>query len=170
MACSLRSASTASRRCCANNANNVNTIVPPTTTLRASIVLVNQTGGAGVMPPSTSPAIPELRKMTTYAAYHFAAARTSLNTRAPSGAEDAHKPTPPESRKPPSGIIDRVGANRMSNRLTRSSRPKSRLREKDAERSEQDGEIDERYEPDRRSERQVEDAQTIGRKSTRDQD
>ena len=65
LACSLRSALTASRRCCANSANSVKTIVPPTTTLSASIVLVNQTGGAGVMPPSTSPAIPEPRKMTT---------------------------------------------------------------------------------------------------------
>jgi hypothetical protein len=40
-----------------------------------------------------------------------------------------HKPTPPESRKPPSGIIDSVGANRMSNKFTRSSRAKSRVRE-----------------------------------------
>ena len=69
-----------------------------------------------------------------------------------------HKPTPPESRKPPSGIIDSVGANRMSNRFTRSSRAKSRVAREDAERSEQDDEIDERHEADRRSERQVEDA------------
>ena len=65
LACSRRSELTAAWRCCANRANSVKTIVPPTTTLSASIVLVNQAGGAGMMPPSTSPAIPEPKKTTT---------------------------------------------------------------------------------------------------------
>jgi hypothetical protein len=41
-----------------------------------------------------------------------------------------HRPTPPEARNPPSGIIDSVGASRMSSRFTRSSWAKSRVREK----------------------------------------
>ena len=53
-----------------------------------------------------------------------------LNTRAASGARIPHRPTPPASRNPPSGIIDTVGANRMANWLTRRNVPKSRVREK----------------------------------------
>ena len=69
-----------------------------------------------------------------------------------------HRPTPPESRKPPSGIIESVGANRMSIWLTRSSRAKSRVREKTTIAPSRIGEVDERHEADRRAEREVEDA------------
>ena len=107
-------------------------MVPPTAMFRASIVLVNQTGSGGPIGPRTSPAIPEPRNTTTNATYQRAADRTSLNTSAPSGARIPHRPTPPESRKPPSGIIDSVGASRMSTWPTRSSHGKSRVRENTA--------------------------------------
>ena len=71
--------------------------------------------------------IPEVRKTTTYARYQRATDRTSLNTRAPNGARMPHRPTPPDSRNPPSGIIDRVGANRMSTWFTLRSIRKSRV-------------------------------------------
>ena len=99
-------------------------------TLRASIVLVNHTGTAGDTPPSSSPAMPEPRNTTTYATYQRLAARTSLNTSAPSGARIPHRPTPPESRKPPSGIIDSVGASRIATWPTSRNWSKFRVREK----------------------------------------
>ena len=92
----------------------MNTIVPPTVMLRASIVLVNHSGTAGDTPPSSAPAIPEPRNTTSHATNQRAAVRTSLNTSAPSGARTPHRPTPPESRKPPSGIMDSVGASRIA--------------------------------------------------------
>src|SRR5687767_15840751 len=104
-------------------------MVPPTAMFRASIVLVNQPGSGGGIGPMTSPAIPDTRNTTTYATYQRAADPTSLNTSAPSGARIPHRPTPPESRNPPSGIIDSVGASRMSTWPTRSSHGKSRVRE-----------------------------------------
>jgi hypothetical protein len=64
-ACSTRSAATASRRWRAKTASSVKTIVPPTITLAASIVLVNHRGTAGDTPPQSSPAMPEPRKTTT---------------------------------------------------------------------------------------------------------
>jgi hypothetical protein len=108
----------------------VNTIVPPTATLRPSIVLVNHSGTAGDTPPISSPAMPEPRNTTRYATYQRAALRTSLNTSAPSGARIPHRPTPPEPRKPPSGAIESVGASRMATWPTRRNLPKSRVREK----------------------------------------
>ena len=104
-------------------------MVPPTAMFRASIVLVNQTGSGVQIGPINSPANPDPRNTTTKAAYQRTADRTSLNTSAPSGARIPHRPTPPESRNPPSGIIERVGASRMSTWPTRSSREKSRVRE-----------------------------------------
>src|SRR5947207_3403052 len=74
--------------------------------------------------------VAEPRNTTRYATYQRAALRTSLNTSAPSGARIPHRPTPPESRKPPSGTIDSVGANRMATWPTRRSWPKFRVREK----------------------------------------
>src|SRR5262245_44496136 len=106
LACSLRSAASASARFLANIASSLNTIVPPTAMLRASIVLVNQLGGGGQVGPVISPAIPDPRNTTRYATYQRAADRTSLNTSAPIGARIAHRPTPAESRNPPSGTID----------------------------------------------------------------
>ena len=131
-ACSCRSAASASRRCRANNARSVNTIVPPTAMFRASIVLVNQFGGGDQIGPMISPAMPEPRNTTRYATYQRAADRTSLNTSAPSGARIPHRPTPPEARNPPSGIIDSVGASRMSTWPTRRSQGKSCVRENTA--------------------------------------
>jgi hypothetical protein len=131
-ACSTRSAARASRRSRANTASRVNTIAPPTAMFSASIVLVNQVGSGVQIGPMTSPAIPDPRKTTTNATYQRAADRTSLKTSAPSGARIPHSPTPPESRKPPSGIIDSVGASRMSTWPTRSSDGKSRERENTA--------------------------------------
>jgi hypothetical protein len=113
-ACSTRRAARASRRSWANTARRMNTIAPPTVMLRASIVVVNNPGIAGGMAPSISPRNPEVRNTTAYARYQRAADRTSLNTRAPKGARIPHSPTPPDWRNPPSGIIDRVGASRMS--------------------------------------------------------
>ena len=107
-------------------------MVPPTAMFSASIVLVNQTGSGAQTGPMTSPAIPDPRNTTRYATYQRAADLTSLNTSAPSGARIPHRPTPPESRKPPSGIIDSVGASRMSTWATRSSHGKSRVRENTA--------------------------------------
>jgi hypothetical protein len=52
-----------------------------------------------------------------------------LNTSAASGARIPHKPTPPEARKPPSGIIDSVGASRMATWPISRSWPKFRVRE-----------------------------------------
>ena len=96
------------------------------------MVLVNQPGGSGQTGPMTSPTIPDPRNTTTYATYQRAAEATSLNTSAPSGATIPHRPTPPESRNPPSGIMDSVGASRMSIWPTRSSQGKSRVRENTA--------------------------------------
>ena len=79
-----------------------------------------------------SPAIPDPRNTTRNATYHRTADLTSLNTSAPSGARIAQRPTPPASRNPPSGIIDSVGASRMSTWPTRSSHGKSRVRENTA--------------------------------------
>ena len=81
---------------------------------RASIVLVNHPGSAGQIGPTTSPAIPDPRNTTSHATYQRAADRTSLKTSAPSGARIPHRPTPPESTNPPSGIIDSVGASKMA--------------------------------------------------------
>ena len=128
--CSSRNAASASRRWLANTASSVKTIVPPTVMLRASIVLVNHTGTAGDTPPSSSPAMPEPRNTTTHATYQRTADRTSLNTSAPSGARIPHRPTPPESRKPPSGTIDSVGANRIATWPTKRNWSKFRVREK----------------------------------------
>ena len=50
LACSARNAASAFRRWSAKTASSVNTIVPPTITLRASIVLVNHSGTAGDTP------------------------------------------------------------------------------------------------------------------------
>ena len=83
-----------------------------------------------------TPAVPEPRKMTSQATNQRVADRTSLNTSAPSGARMPHRPTPPAPRKPPSGIIESVGASRMSSWFTRSSRAKSRVRENTRDRSE----------------------------------
>ena len=94
------------------------------------MMLVNHSGTAGDTPPSSSPAIPEPRNTTRYATYQRAAVRTSLNTSAPSGARIPHRPTPPESRKPPSGTIESVGASRMATWPTRRNVSKSRVREK----------------------------------------
>jgi hypothetical protein len=52
-----------------------------------------------------------------------------LNTSAASGASIPQKPTPPAARNPPSGIIDSVGASRMSSCPTRSSRSNFPVRE-----------------------------------------
>ena len=131
-ACSTRSAASASRRSLANTASSVNTIAPPTTMFSASIVLVNQRGSGDQIGPMTSPAIPDPRNTTTNATNQRAADLTSLNTSAPSGARIPQSPTPPESRNPPSGIIDSVGARRMSTSPTRSSREKSRVCENTA--------------------------------------
>ena len=131
-ACSSRSAASASRRWLANTASSVNTMAPPTAMLRASIVLVNQLGSGDHIGPTISPAIPDPRNTTRYATYQRVADPTSLNTSAPSGARIPHRPTPPESRNPPSGIIDSVGASRMSTWPTRSSHGKSRVRENTA--------------------------------------
>ncbi len=114
LVCSRRSAASASRRSWAKTARRTNTIAPPTAMFRASMVLVNSRGISGGMAPSISPRNPEPRKTTTNATYQRTADLTSLNTRAPSGARIPHSPTPPDPRKPPSGIIDRVGASRMS--------------------------------------------------------
>ena len=104
-------------------------MAPPTAMFRASIVLVNHSGSGAQTGPMASPAIPDPRNTTSHATYHRAADRTSLNTSAPSGARIPHRPTPPEARNPPSGIIDSVGASRMSTWPTRSSHGKSRVRE-----------------------------------------
>ena len=131
-ACSARSAARAARRCLAKTASSVKTIVPPTAMLRASIVVVNQTGIGGGIGPRMTPAVPEPRKSTSQATNQRIAERTSLNTSAPSGARTPHSPTPPAPRKPPSGIIESVGASRMSSWFTRSSIGKSRVRENTA--------------------------------------
>src|ERR671911_467577 len=131
-ACSCRSAPSASRRWLANTASSVNTMVPPTAMFRASIVLVNQPGSGRQIGSMSSPAIPDPRNTTRYATYQRAADPTSLNTSAPSGARIPQRPTPPEARNPPSGIIDSVGASRMSTWPTRSSHGKSRVRENTA--------------------------------------
>src|SRR5215211_6019101 len=107
-------------------------MAPPTAMFRASIVLVNQPGSGGGTGPMTSPAIPDPRNTTAYAAYQRAADLTSLNTSAPSGARIPHRPTPPASRNPPSGIIESVGASRIASWPTRSSHGKSRVRENTA--------------------------------------
>ena len=93
-------------------------------------MLVNHSGTVGDTPPSSSPAIPEQRNTTRYATYQRTTVRTSLNTSAQSRARIPHRPTPPDSRKPPSGIIDSVGANRMAIWPMSRNRPKFRVREK----------------------------------------
>ena len=120
-ACSTRSAASASRRCLAKTASSVNTIVPPTAMFSASIVLVNHSGTGSATRADDLARDPDPRKTTSHATYQRAAERTSLNTSAPSGARIPHSPTPPEGRNPPSGIIDSVGASRMSTWPTRSS-------------------------------------------------
>ena len=107
-------------------------MVPPTAMFKASIVLVNQPGNSGQTGPMTSPTIPDPRKTTTHARYQRTADLTSLKTSAPSGARIPQRPTPPERRNPPSGIIDSVGASRMSTWPTRSSHGKSCVRENTA--------------------------------------
>jgi hypothetical protein len=54
--------------------------------------------------------------------------RTSLNTSAPSGARIPQSPTPPDARKPPSGIIEIVGASRIAIWLTNRNAAKLRVR------------------------------------------
>ena len=129
LACSTRSAASASRRCFANTARSVKTIVPPTAMFNASIVVVNQSGSGSQIGPMSSPASPDPRNTTTNAAYQRTAERTSSKTSAASGARIPQKPTAPAARNPPSGIIDSVGASRMSSWPTRSRRSKSRVRE-----------------------------------------
>jgi hypothetical protein len=111
----------------AKSARSVNTIVPPTVTLRASIVLENHSGSGEGM-PSAIPMAPEARNTTTNAANQRTPDRTPLNTSAPSGAITPQIPTPPVGRKPPVGSIDSVGARAMAASWMRSSRSKSRVR------------------------------------------
>ena len=130
-ACSIRSAASASWRCCAKTASSVKTIVPPTATLSASIVVVNQRGQRRRDAAEQLAGDPRAEEDDDEGDEPASrASRTSLNTSAPSGARMPQRPTPPEARKPPSGIIDSVGARRMATWPTRSSSAKSRVREK----------------------------------------
>ena len=93
------------------------------------MMLVNQSGGGVQIGPMISPAIPDPRKTSTYATYQRAADLTFEKTSAPSGARIPQRPTPPDARNPPSGIMDIVGASRMSTWFTRSRRAKLPVRE-----------------------------------------
>ena len=106
------------------------TIAPPTVMFSASIVVVNHRGTSGETGPTISPAIPEPRNTIANATYQRTADSTRSNTSEPSGARIAQSPTPPAPRKPPSGIIDSVGAKRIATWPTRSSQRKLRVREK----------------------------------------
>ena len=123
--------------------------MPPTAMFRASIVLVNQFGGGDQIGPMISPAIPEPRNTTRYATYQRAADRTSLNTSAPSGARIPHRPTP-EANSP----SDRCGEQDVD--LAHLQEPGEVVRPREhGDRTEQDDEVDERHDADRRSERQI---------------
>ena len=63
---------------------------------------------------SAIPMSPEARKTVTKAMNHRTPARTPSKTSAPSGARMPQMPGEPPGRKPPSAIIDSVGASRMS--------------------------------------------------------
>ena len=103
-------------------------MVPPTAMFRASIVLVNELVAQARFDPRSrrdprSEEHGEVRDVP-------AARRPDVaEHERPSGARIPQRPTPPESRNPPSGIIDSVGASRMATWLTRSSHGKSRVRE-----------------------------------------
>ena len=125
--CSAWRAPSASWRCLANSARSVNTMVPPTVTLSASIRLENHSGSCGGR-SSAIPVKPDARKTTTNAPYQRIPAPIPLKTRAPSGPRMPQMPTAPPGRNPPSAIIDRVGASMMSASWIRSSMSKSRVR------------------------------------------
>jgi hypothetical protein len=95
-------------------------IEPAPTTLRASIVVVNQTG-TSASGKNISPRMPVTRKTTRNPTNQRTAWPTSRKTRAPSGARMPHSPTPPEGRNPPAVICPAVVVRRTSSSWTMSS-------------------------------------------------
>ena len=153
LSCSTRSAASASSRWRTNRASSPNTTAPATVTLSAIIVVANQAGAATDRPD-------ELAREPRYEEHDderdepAGRRRTSLKTRAPSGARMPHRPTPPAATKPPNDHRDRRREQDVDQRHQEEPREVARAREH-GDRTEQDGEVDERHHTDRRAEREV---------------
>ena len=155
LACSSRSAASASRRWLANTASSVNTMAPPTAMLRASIVLVNQLGSGDQIGPTISPAIPDPRNTTRHATYQRVADRDVAEHERPERGED-----PPQADA--AGVEESAERDHRQRRREQDvdladpqqQREVARAREH-GDRTEQDAEVHERHHTDRRSEREV---------------
>ena len=145
----------ASCRCLANSARSVNTIVPPTAMLSASITLVNH-AGSGELVPRISPARPHARKTARNATYQRMPARTPPKTSAPIGARMPQMPTPVEpdetaERDHRQGRREQDVEQLDVQEQLEVSRPGE-----DRDRSDRDGEVHECEHSGRRPEREVE--------------
>ena len=154
--CALRSPTSASWRCFANSASSVKTIVPPTVMLSASIRLENHSGSGDWLPRRIA-AMPEPRKRTSHRTNQRMPEPTPRNTSAPSGARIPHRPTPPVGRKPPIGIIDRVGAMRDGQELDVQQRVEVARSGEDGDRRQRDHGVEHRDPARPRPEREVQD-------------
>src|SRR5919201_799282 len=140
LACSSRSAMSASRRWPANRASSVNTIVPPTVTLRASMVLVNHSGTAGDTPPSSSPA----RRGSDVA-----------EDERPERGQDPPKTDPAGVEEAPQRDHRQRGSEQDGDLADTKERAEVACAREDDERRQQDREVRERHPAHRRPEREV---------------
>ena len=119
------------------------------------MVLVNQSGSGFPDRADDLARDPDPRKTRTYATYQRAADWTFRKHESPERREDPQEgPTPPEARKPPSGIMESVGASRMSTWFHWRAREVARSREHEMiGRAARRG--DEGHHTDRRAEREI---------------
>ena len=155
MACSTRSAASASRRWRANTASSVNTIVPPTAMLRASIVLVNHVGqrrrdrAQDLAGDPRSEEHDDVRDVPADRRPDVAEHERAERGEDPPQADAAGVEEPAERDH-------RQRRREQDVDLADAEQPRevARAREHD-DRTEQDGEVHERHQPDRRSEREI---------------
>ena len=105
---------------------------------------------------NTSPARPVSTKTTTNATNQRTACRTSRKTRAPSGARMPHKADTSRGKEP----ADQHLPGRRRQQDVKELRDQEWLEapgsREDRQRTDRDGEVDERHDPDQRAEREVE--------------
>ena len=153
--CAIRRAVSASSRCLANSASRVNTIVPPTAMLSASIRVVNH-AGSGELVPRISPARP-----------HAEEDRQERDVPADAGAHAAEDERAHRGEDAPDA--DARGGDEPAERDHRQGRREQDVEELDAQeqvevsrpgedrdRADRDGEVHEREHTGRRPEREVE--------------
>ena len=167
-ACSTRRADRASRRCLANTASSVNTMAPPTVMLSASIVVVNHVGMGGGIGPSIDARDPRAQE------HHHPgdepARRIADIAEHERGQRGEDSPEPDATRAEEATQRDHRECRREQDvdLADPEQQPEvARSRERQ-DRAEQDGEVDQRHDADRRAEREVQRAPQ--RRHRQDQD